>query len=267
MIEKLTSAQNPRVKRVVKLRQRRQREREQAFLIEGFRELTRAMEGQFPVQELYVCPELYLGDNEPALVEEVVARGADCFEVTRALFEKMAYRDRPEGLLAVAPIADWGLDRLDVSGAPLFVVATSIEKPGNLGTILRCADAAGARGVIVCDQVTDIFNPNVVRASIGNLFTVPVAVAPTDDLLAWLRKNKIRSIATSPYATTCYYDANLAGPVAMVLGSEQYGLTEEWLAEADASVMIPMAGRADSLNVAMATAVLLFEASRQRRPR
>ncbi|MEM7168193.1 MAG: RNA methyltransferase, partial [Planctomycetota bacterium] len=204
MTEKLTSVQNPRIKRVVKLRQRRQRERERSFLIEGYRELTRAIEGAFPISELYHCPEMYLGDNEPALVAAIAASGAECFEVAPVVFEKIAYRDRPEGLLGVAPTADWGLDRIDVSGSPLLIVATSIEKPGNLGTILRCADAAGARGVIVCDRVTDIFNPNVVRASIGNLFTVPIAEAETAELLSWLRTHQIRSVATSPDATLCY---------------------------------------------------------------
>lgn len=263
-MQMLTSAQNPRIKRVVKLRQRRQRERERAFLVEGYRELTRAVEGEFPLDELYVCPEFYLGVNEPDLVERIAAAGAECFEVPRVVFEKIAYRDRPEGLLAVAPMADWTLDRIDTTAAPLLIVATSIEKPGNLGTILRCADAAGADGVIVCDRVTDIFNPNVVRASIGNIFTVPIAEVSTEELLPWLRKHNVRSVATSPDASNRYYDADLTGAVALVLGSEQYGLDEHWLASADEAVQIPMAGRADSLNVAMATAVVLFEAARQR---
>ena len=265
MRDLLTSLKNPRVKRVVKLRDRRGRERESVFLIEGYRELSRAVESELALEELFICPQIYLGDNEPALVEAARSRcNARVTEVVEPVFEKMAYRDRPEGLLAVAPIPEWELAGIRAVAKGLYVVACAIEKPGNLGTILRCADAVGVDGVIVCDRCTDLFNPNVVRASIGTLFTVPVAEATSAETLAWLRGHGIRTVATSPGAEQLYSDADLTGAMAIVLGSEQYGLDAEWLDATDAQVRIPMAGRADSLNVAMATTVVLFEARRQR---
>ncbi len=265
MADPLSSLQNPRVKRVVKLRDRRGREREGAFLVEGFRELTRAVECQLPLEELYYCPEFFLGENEPSLMAQAQADcGAEVTEVTPEVFRKMTYRDRPEGLLAVAPLPPWSLAEWTPQPKGLYVVACAIEKPGNLGTILRCADAVGVAGVIVCDRCTDLFNPNVVRASIGTLFTVPVVEATSAETHLWLRQQSIRTVATSPDATETYSRALLTGGIAIVLGSEQYGLDEFWLKETDQQVSIPMQGAADSLNVAMATTVLLFEAQRQR---
>jgi TrmH family RNA methyltransferase len=176
----------------------------------------------------------------------------------------MAYRDRPEGLLAVAPRPSWKLDRIPLDGDPLLVVACEIEKPGNLGTILRSSDAVGAAGVIVCDRCTDVFNPNVVRASIGTLFTVPVVEETSGRVFPWLEKHGIRTVATSPEADLVYSEVDYRGPTAVVIGSEQYGLDSRWLRQTDLTVRIPMAGPVDSLNVAMATTVLLFEAVRQR---
>ena len=144
------------------------------------------------------------------------------------------------------------------------LVVEAIEKPGNLGTILRSADAAGCDAVIVCDPVTDIFNPNVVRASTGVLFSVPLVVEESTRVQAWLREKKIRTVATTPAAEKIYSDADLRGPLAVVMGSEQYGLSQFWLENCDLPVRIPMAGQADSLNVAMATIITLFEAVRQR---
>ena len=156
------------------------------------------------------------------------------------------------------------LEDLTLPAAPCLLVVEAIEKPGNLGTILRSADAAGCDAVIVCDPVTDIFNPNVVRASTGVLFAVPLVVAESAQVLAWLRAKGIRTVATTPAAATLYTDADLRGPLAIIMGSEQYGLSEFWLQQADLPVRIPMAGQADSLNVAMATIITLFEAVRQR---
>jgi TrmH family RNA methyltransferase len=186
--------------------------------------------------------------------------------LSKEAFAKAAYRERPDGLLAVAP--QWRRELKDLPGgdrAPFLLVVEAIEKPGNLGTILRSADAAGCDGVIVCDPVTDLFNPNVVRASTGVLFSVPCVVAESAAVLPWLRERRIRVVATTPAATLAYTDADLRGPLAVVMGSEQYGLSAFWLQAADAAVRIPMAGQADSLNVAMATLITLFEAVRQRR--
>jgi TrmH family RNA methyltransferase len=261
----ITSTQNPRVKDLVRLRERRDRDRRGLFLVEGYRELTRALEAGIDVHEVYVCPGLYLGSNEAALVASMAVAGADVIEMGEAPFRKISYRDRPEGLVAVAAQFDTGLRRLDLTGDPLLLVIEAIEKPGNLGTMLRTADAAGCRAVIVCEAATDPFNPNVVRASLGTLFTVPLAVAGTAETLDALAAARIPTVATTPDAGPTLYDVDLTGPLALVVGSEQYGLSDEWLAGSTAAARIPMAGSADSLNAAMAAGVALFEAVRQRR--
>lgn len=289
--EKITSLQNPRVKQLVKLRDRRDRDEAGLFLVEGYREVRRALEKNIRLTELYFSPEWFLGENEPALIEQARQAGAQLFELSKEAFAKCAYRDRPDGLLAVAPQWKYTLEDLKLSGAtvagvadpgadangpgsatpatdshrhPFLLVVESIEKPGNLGTILRSADAAGCDGVIVCDAVTDIFNPNVVRASTGVLFSVPVVVAETTVVHAWLKEKGIRTAATTPHTTNIYTQTDLRGPLAIIMGSEQYGLSEFWMKGADVLVRIPMAGQADSLNVAMATIITLFEAVRQR---
>ncbi len=263
-IEKISSLQNPRIKQLVKLRDRRPRDEAGVFLVEGYREIRRALEKQVPLRELYFAPEWFLGENEPALLAQAAAAGAELFELSRDAFAKAAYRERPDGLLAVAPQWRRRLEDLALPADPFLLVVEAIEKPGNLGTILRSADAAGCHAVIVCDPVTDIFNPNVVRASTGVLFSVPLVVDDSPRVLAWLRERRIRIVATTPAAETVYSDADLRGPLAVVMGSEQYGLSAFWLQHADLPVRIPMAGQADSLNVAMATIITLFEAVRQR---
>ena len=262
--EKITSAQNPRLKQLVRLRDRRPRDEAGVFLIEGYRELHRAIGRGIRPVELYYAPEWFLGENEPALIARAEATGARIFELSKEAFAKVAYRERPDGLLAVAPQWSRELDDLPLSTPPFLLIVEAIEKPGNLGTLLRGADAAGADGVIVCDPVTDIFNPNVVRASTGALFSVPVAVAENRPTLDWLRAKGIRVVATTPGATALHSATDLRGPLALVMGSEQYGLSEFWLKESADQVRIPMAGEADSLNVAMAAIITLFEAVRQR---
>jgi RNA methyltransferase, TrmH family len=265
-VEIITSLQNPRLKRLVRLRDRRARDEEKAFLVEGYREVRRALEKKVSMDELYYCPDWFLGENEPALLEQAAAAGAKLFELSKEAFAKVAYRERPDGILAVAPQWKRTLESLELPAEPFLLIVEAIEKPGNLGTILRSADAAGCDAVIVCDPVTDLFNPNVVRASTGVLFSVPCAVEEGGAVLAWLRKRGIRSVATTPAAAELYSEADLKGPLAVVMGSEQYGLSEFWLKNADQSVRIPMAGQADSLNVAMAALITLFEAVRQRGP-
>lgn len=260
----ITSLQNPRVKAVVGLRQRSDRDERGEMIIEGYRELKRALDNHHVPKALFTCAELFMGTNEPALIERCRLAGAELFECTKPVFEKMSYRDRPEGLLAVAPQVHWTLTDLKLPENPLLVVAEAIEKPGNLGTILRSADAAGVHAVIVCDRCTDINNPNVVRASTGTLFALPVIEATTDDVLAWLRKNNIQVLAATPHTDFDYYAVDLKKGTALVVGTEQYGLTDKWMKEADLKVKIPMLGQADSLNVASATTILLYEAVRQR---
>jgi TrmH family RNA methyltransferase len=281
-VEKISSLQNPRVKQLVKLRDRRPRDEAGVFLVEGYREIRRALEKNVALTELYFSRDWFLGENEPALIEQARAAGAQLFELTKETFAKVAYRERPDGLLAVAPqwrktLADLdeivgrglpptsGVEPVGRKARPTFLlVVEAIEKPGNLGTILRSAEAAGCDAVIVCDPVTDIFNPNVVRASTGVLFSVPLVVAESTQVHAWLKAKKVRTIATTPAAETLYTSADLRGPLAVIMGSEQYGLSDFWLKNSDVPVRIPMAGQADSLNVAMATIITLFEAVRQR---
>ncbi len=262
MDNKLTSAQNPKIKQLVRLKDRKERDATSLFLIEGYREIKRAAAGSVHFHSLYICPEFFLGENEEALIDQT---NCDLFVLPKHLFEKISYRDRPDGLVAIAHQMNLGLKDLRLKQTPpLFVVAESIEKPGNLGTILRSSDAVGADGVIVCDRCTDIYNPNVVRASVGTLFTIPVVEAKGADAFSWLKNHKIQVVAATPSAKLDYTEANLSGPLAIVVGTEQLGLTDLWMQAADIHVRIPMKGIADSLNVATATTILLYEALRQR---
>jgi TrmH family RNA methyltransferase len=260
----ITSLQNPRLKEVVRLRDRGPREEAGRMIIEGYRELKRALDNGVRPLALYYAPAWYLGENEPELVRRSGEAGAELIECSKEAFAKIAYRDRPEGLLAVAPIARRGLADLQLPERPLLIVAEAIEKPGNLGSILRSADAAGVHAVVVCDRCTDVHNPNVVRSSVGTLFTVPVAEASSDETLAWLKARGIRVFAATPHAEKAYTQADMTGGCAIVVGTEQYGLSERWMQAADERVRIPMRGQADSLNVANATTILLYEALRQR---
>lgn len=261
---KITSAQNAAVKQVIKLRDRRSREQEQLTVLEGYRELTRAREYGMKLRECYFAPELFLGENEYALLNSLADDGVRVSEVATFLLEKMAYRDRPEGLIAVAEIKRHTLEAIPVYPDGLYLVVEAVEKPGNLGSILRSADAAGADGLIICDKCTDLYNPNVIRASTGALFSVPLAETDGPAALDWLRRHGIRILAATPHTEQIYTEVDLTGPTAIVVGTEQVGLTELWLKESDLPVKIPMLGKIDSLNVATAATILLYEAARQR---
>lgn len=262
--EIITSLQNPRVKSLVKLRDRGPRDEQGVFIIEGYRAILRALDRQVPLRELWIGRDWFLGANEDALIDRARAAGTEIIELGKTAFAKVAYRDRPEGLLATA--AQWRLAPKDLTlpANPLLLVVEAIEKPGNLGMILRTADAAGVDAVLLCDPVTDLFNPNVVRSSTGVLFAVSVAITTTAEAINYLRRHQIRAVATTPDAATIHTACDLTGPLALVMGSEQFGLGAAWLNSGAETVRIPMAGQADSLNVAMATIVALFEAVRQR---
>ena len=264
----ITSLDNEKVKEVVHLRDRHFRDKLNLFLIEGYRELLRALEGKVGLVRLFICPELFLGENEPELIQRAKHAGCDIIETSSKVFHKMSYRDRPDGLIGVAKQERKGLADLDAIVAknkkPLLVVAEAIEKPGNLGTILRSSDAAGVTALIVANRCTDIFNPNVVRASCGTLFTVPVVEATTEEVVRWLKEHAIQILAAMPQAKELYTDVDMKKGVAIALGTEQLGLSDLLKQEADIQVRIPMLGKADSLNVAMATTLILYEAVRQR---
>lgn len=262
--EIISSLKNPLIKQVVKLRDKRHRDRLERFPVEGYREILRALQSSVELESLLICPAYFLGENEGALIELAEERGTDIKEIGRDAFFKISYRDRPDGLLAIARPMNRQLTDIKLSQQPLVVVIESIEKPGNLGTILRSSDAVGADAVIVCDPVTDIYNPNVVRASIGTLFTRPIVQAGVDETIAWLREHEFSIVATSPDAAANYTDTTLTDNIAIVMGSEQYGLSDRWSKEADRKISIPMRGLADSLNVAMATTLVLYEVLRQR---
>jgi len=261
----LTSLANPKVKHAIRLRQRSHRDEAGQMLIEGYRECRRALDNGYRPQMLFYCEEIWLKHlNEPELVQRCGALGAEVYACTAPVFEKMAYRERPDGLLMIGPHLNKTLADLRLPENALLVVAEAIEKPGNLGTILRSADAAGVHAVIVCDRCTDIHNPNVVRASTGTLFSVPVVEADSDEALVFLRERGFCILATTPHTEHLHSGVPLTGNVAIAVGTEQYGLSEKWMSAADLRVRIPMFGLADSLNVASATTILLFEAVRQR---
>ena len=263
--EILSSLQNPRIKHAIHLRDRSERDKNKQFIIEGYRELLRVNDAGQRIDTVFICPELFLGSNEPALIQKLISSGARILQTTEKVFHKISYRDRPDGLLAIGLQHARGLEDLSLGPVPFLVVAEAIEKPGNLGTILRSSDAVGIDGLIVCDRCTDVFNPNVVRASVGTLFTVPVVEATSQATISWLKARGIAILAATPSAEREFTDVDMTQPIAIAVGTEQLGLSDQWMTQADIQVKIPMCGVADSLNVAMATTLLLYEALRQRR--
>ncbi len=263
----VSSPQNPKIKHALKLRDKRYRRQHGETLIEGFRELRRATDNSYFPSTIIYCTSLFLGENEDRLLADGKDAGALLIETSKEIFRKISYRDRPDGLLAIAPQVQRTLSQLQLTSAvPLLLIAESVEKPGNLGSMLRSADGAGIDAVIVCDRKTDINNPNVVRASVGTLFSIPVVEATTEDTIAFLKAQEIQAIVASPASDKVFWDVDYRQPSAIVVGSEQFGLSELWLENADQRIQIPMHGNADSLNVATASTILLYEAVRQRLP-
>ncbi len=261
----LTSLQNPKIKSVVKLRERRHRDLQGLMLIEGVRELALALNNNVKLESVFYCERYFNNNTELTLIKHAQKNGATLIEVDKKVFQKIVYKEHPDGLLAVACQPKLSIQNLVIGKYPLLVVVVGIEKPGNLGAILRSADAAGVDGVIVCDQCTDIYNPNVVRSSIGTIFSMQVATGSSQEAIHWLKEKEILTVAASPGATNAYTNIDFRTPVAIILGSEQLGLSDEWLKMVDKQACIPMHGQADSLNVATSTTVLLYEAIRQRR--
>jgi RNA methyltransferase, TrmH family len=260
----VTSPANPRLKSLLALRRRRHREEAGQTLVEGYEELGLALDAGVRPIAVYSCPELHPAAQEE-LLDRATAAGAELVRLSRSAFEKVAYRESPDGWLAVVPAVGTDLAGLRLDPDPLLLVCEAVEKPGNLGAILRTADAAGAAAVLAADPVTDWGNPNLVRASKGTVFSVPVASADSSRLLGWLRERGVAVVAATPRSDVAYTDVDLTGPVAIVVGTEKEGLSEAWLGGADHRVRIPMAGRANSLNVATSAAILTYEAVRQRR--
>lgn len=263
----IVSPANPRIKQLVALRKRRVREQAGVTLVEGYDELRLALSAGVTPRALYYSPGL-AAPGTLGLAADVADAGGDVVAVSEPVFGKIAYREAPDGWLAVVPAVPASLAALAWPAGgdtpPLVLICEGVEKPGNLGAILRTADAAGVTAVIAADPVADWGNPNVVRASKGTVFSVPVAAASSADVLDWLTARPLSLVAASPDASTPATEVDLTGPVALAVGSESDGLPPEWLARADHRVRIPMFGRADSLNVATSAALLAYEAVRQR---
>ena len=261
----VTSATNPRLKAVAALRRRRTREAEGRTVVDGFEELSLAVDTGVVPDTLLYCPELMTdADAMGALVDRVRGLGSTTVRCGRAAFEKVAYREGPDGLLAVVPVAGVALADLVLPPDPLVVVVEGLEKPGNLGSVLRTADAAGVAAVVAADPVTDWGNPNVVRASKGTVFSVPVAAATLEQTLAWLEAHGVRLVATTPDTDLLHTDVDYRGGVAIAVGTEKTGLTDAAPAAAEARVRIPMAGQVNSLNAGVSAGVVVYEAVRPR---
>lgn len=259
----IESTRNPRVRAALELRERRGREAVGATLVDGVRELGRALEGGAQVVEAFVDHARLTADGH-ALVARLAEAGVPIVRAGRAVIERLGYGDRSEGVVAIVRVPDTSLAAIRLPEDPLVVVVEAVEKPGNLGAILRSADATGADAVIAADPATDLFNPNAVRASLGTIFTVPVASGDGPSVRAWLASNGLRLLAARVDGDDVFDGVDLRGPLAIVLGSEATGLTDGWRGPGIDAVRLPMLGVADSLNVSVAAAVLLYEARRQR---
>ena len=264
----ITSLKNDKIKKIIKLKNKNKRDKYSLFLIEGYRELLRAYKSNVQIDSLYVCESLFLKDNENTLIEKINNQKTPIYHCLEDVFRKISYRDRPDGLLAIAKQFKQDFKNLekiiDSKKDPLIIICEAIEKPGNLGTILRTADATKVDAVIVVDPLTDIFNLNVVRASIGALFSVPIFVSESEKIISFLKKKNINILSATPKAKINYSDVNLKKGVAIAFGTEQLGLTDIWFKNSSL-VKIPMFGDMDSLNVAQSTTILLYEAIRQRK--
>jgi TrmH family RNA methyltransferase len=233
-------------------------------LVEGFEELSLALSAGVAPISVYHCAERSGPDEWRALREHPAFDAAELIRVSREVFDKIAYRESPDGWLAVVPSVPTGLAEVHPGPQPLILICDGVEKPGNLGAMLRTADAAGVTAVIATDPGTDWSNPNVVRASKGAVYAVPVVSAGTEQVLAWLAERAIPVVATTPEASAVYTELDLRGPLAIAVGAEKHGLSEAWLAAATYRALIPMSGLVDSLNVSNSAAILLYEALRQR---
>ena len=258
--QKITSAQNPKIKLLQTLQKKSAERRAQGlFVVEGVRELEHCLEAGYQLHAVFHCPDLL--QQLPAGVK---AQQCACYEVTADLYAKIAYRATTEGIVAEVRERPLALEDLALSEHPLIVVLESVEKPGNLGAVLRSADAAHADAVVVCDPLTDLYNPNLIRSSIGALFTVPCVACTSEACIAFLKEHGIRILTAQLQDSHLYYDTDMRQGTAIVMGTESTGLTDSWRKAADAHIRIPMLGRLDSLNVSVSAAILLFEAVRQR---
>lgn len=261
----ITSVRNPRVQAAAELRERRERTRQRRFLVDGAREIRRALAAKLQLVEAFYCPPDRRDSDVDAALAELRSAGVPLVAVAAHVFARVAYGERTSGLVAVAETPAATLAGLRLPDVPLVAVVEGCEKPGNLGAVLRSADAAGLSAVIATDSVTDLFNPNTIRASLGTLFTLPVAAASADETLAYLREKRLQIVAARVDAERDYTEVDYRIPTAIVLGSEAQGLSDQWHSADITAVRLPMRGAADSLNLSATAAVLFYEALRQRR--
>lgn len=258
----ISSLQNPSVKNIVKLSKSRERRLQNIFMLEGARELSLAQRFGYKVESVYLFRHLFEKTKYPDVLAQIPQN--QIFEITQPVFEKIAYRENSDGILALVKPKSHRLSDLKLSDNPFVILLESVEKPGNLGAVLRTADAAAADAVIICDPLTDLYNPNVIRSSVGGVFTVQTAVCTSQEALEWLKTNKINTFAAELQAAEFYQNIDFTSPSAIVMGTEADGLSNFWLQNCDHRIKIPMSGAIDSLNVSVSTAIITFEAMRQR---
>lgn len=256
----LTSTKNDRIKALQKLEKSSERRKENLFVLEGIREIEKAIRANYTFTEVFYNPNIASEAEVDTLFKKNIPKTA----VSNHVFEAIAYRENRDGIIALARPKSLSLDELELSNNPLIIVLEAVEKPGNLGAMLRTADAAGADAIIVCDPKTDVYNPNVIRASIGCVFTKPVVCCESAEAIAFFKSKNIKTLATTPYTTAIYFEQNLTQAIAVVMGTEADGLSDYWLKNTDIQVKVPMLGITDSLNVSVCLSVVLYEAVRQR---
>lgn len=263
--EVISSAQNPKIKELMALQEKsKERRKKGLFVVEGRRELLHCLEAGYEPFTIFICPDILSESDRRQIEDAAGTMRCGWVEIPQHLYDKAAYRGGTEGVIAELRCKDMSLDHISLTDKPLVIVVEAIEKPGNLGAVLRSADAAGADAVIVCDPLTDLYNPNLIRSSIGAIFTVPVAAASSEETIQWLKSNNIRIYTAQLQDSKWYYDTDMTDSTAIVMGTEATGLTDIWRKAADAHIRIPMLGQLDSLNVSVSAAILMFEAVRQR---
>lgn len=260
----LASPSNPRIRSTARLRDRRERDATGLTLVDGAREVRRALESGADVVEAFICEPMLSGEDARAAVDALEGRRVATTSTSETAFAKIGFGDRADGIVAVVRIPSMRLGDLPLPEEPLIVVVEGVEKPGNLGAVLRSADGAGADALIAASPRTDLMNPNAIRASAGTIFSIPVAAAPTDEVIDWLLATSMRIVAARVDAADLYTETDLTGGIAIAFGSEAEGLTQPWRAPDVAAIRLPMRGIADSLNVSVSAAVVLYEARRQR---
>ncbi len=256
----ITSVQNPKIKNILALEKARERNKQNLCVIEGTKELSLALAGGYKISSVFYCPEIIESDE----VQTIVKNEQLLIPVQQNVFSKLAYRESTGGIIALAEQKQHTLETLELTQTPLLLVLEGVEKPGNLGAVLRTADAAGIDGVIICDPRVDFYNPNVIRSSVGCVFTNQIASATSEETITWLKKKNITIFCTYLKASKAYHEVDYTSATAIVMGTESVGLSDGWVKNANENIIIPMSGKIDSMNVSTAAAVVIFEATRQR---